>query len=58
MEINVNWDKVTDVERNIEGDGIYSISISFNNGEAVTYGYTDFKKFVKDGTEIVERIKR
>lgn len=56
MEIEVNWDNVTEVERNIEGDEIYSISFSFNNGEVATYGYTDFKKFMRDSTKISERI--
>ena len=57
MNIDIDWNKVIDVEYNIEGDGIWSITILFNDGEAVTYGYTDMKKYLKDCTEIAERRK-
>lgn len=55
MNIEVDWDKVMDLEYNIEGDGIYSISIMFEDGEALTYGYTSQKKFLIDCSKLAER---
>ena len=55
MNIEVDWDKVLDLEYNIEGDGIYSISIIFNNGDALTYGYISQKRFLKDCSYIAEK---
>lgn len=52
MEIKVDWDKVKNIEYHIEGDGIWSISFSFENGEACTYGYTNLKDYIKDCTKI------
>lgn len=58
MEIKVDLDKVVDIEYNIEPDDIWSISFSFENGDACTYGYTDVKPFIKDCTEIANRWRR
>lgn len=55
MNIEIDWSKAIDVEYNIEGEGIWSITVAFNDGEAVTYGYTDMKKYLQDCTELAER---
>jgi hypothetical protein len=58
VNIEIDWDKVVDVEYNIEGEGIYSISIMFNDGEALSYGYFDQKKYLIDCTEIANKRSR
>ena len=58
MNIEIDWDKVVDIEYHIEGDGIYSISIMFNDNQALTYGYSNQKDYLKDCTDIAERRKR
>lgn len=55
MYIDIDWDKVIGVQYHIEGDGIWSISIGFDNGEACTYGYTDLKSYMKDCSAIADR---
>ena len=55
MNIEVDWDRVVDVEPRIEEDSIYTISFGFDDGTACTYAYTDSKKFVRDYTEMIER---
>ena len=55
MYVEIQWDKVIDIEYNIEGEGIYSISLMFDNGQAMTYGYFNQREFLKDCTEIAER---
>lgn len=57
MLVDIDFDRVIDIEYHIEDEGIYSISFSFDNGEAMTYGYFNQKDFVKDCTKISERRK-
>lgn len=52
MNIKIDWDKVVDIQGNAEGDGYYTISVLFDNGQALTYGYTDQKEFMKDYTDV------
>lgn len=58
MNINIDWNKVIDVEYHIEGDGIWSISVAFDNGQACTYGYTNMKDYLRDCTEIACKTKK
>lgn len=45
MRVNIiNFDDIVDVIPNIEGDGIYSITIEFADGTCMAYAYHD-----KDG---------
>lgn len=55
MHIKINWDRVIDIEYNIEEEGIWSITFLFDDMEAVTYGYTNLKDYMKDCTEIANR---
>lgn len=52
MNIKIEWDKVVDMQANTEGDGYYTISVLFDDGQALTYGYTDQKEFMKDYTDV------
>lgn len=53
MNIKVDWDKVIEVEPNIEDDNIYTIAIVFDDGTVCTYGYDDKKMFLKDYNKIL-----
>lgn len=53
MNIKVDWNKVIEIEPNIEDDSIYTIAIVFDDGEVCTYGYDDKKKFLKDYNKIL-----
>ena len=55
MNIEVDWDRVIDVEPKIEEDSIYTISFSFDDGTVCTYAYSNSKMFVKDYTNLIER---
>ena len=52
MNIKVDWDKVIDCTPSIEGDGFFTISFLFDNGQVCTYGYDNKKDFLKDYTDI------
>ena len=54
MNIEIDWDKVMEVEPNIEEDGIYTISFSFVDGTVCSYAYGDSKSFIKDYTKLME----
>ena len=58
MNIEIDWDKVIDIEYHIEDEGIYSICIMFDDNQALTYGYFNQKDYLKDCTDIAERRKR
>lgn len=53
MNIKIDWDKVVDIEPNIEEDDVYTISIVFDDGTVCSYGYNDKKKFLKDYNKIL-----
>lgn len=54
MKINIiNFEDVYDIIPNIEGDSMYSISIVFNNGECMSYGYTSKDDFRNDYKHLV-----
>lgn len=55
MHIDIDWSKVVDIEYHIEEAGIWSITMLFDDNEAVTYGYTNLKDYMKDCTEIANR---
>ena len=55
MHIDIDWSKVVDIEYHIEEEGIWSITMLFNDNEAVTYGYTNLKDYMRDCTEIANR---
>lgn len=54
MNIQIDWDRVIEVEPNIESDGLYTIAFVFDDGTVCTYGYSDSKLFVKDYTRLME----
>lgn len=44
----IDFGDITDIAPNIEGDGVYSISIYFSDGTSMVYGYTDRDGFRYD----------
>ena len=56
MKIKFDIKDVIEIEPHIEGDGIYSICLVFNNGEVLTYGYSDHEAFIEDYTELKRRV--
>lgn len=53
MHVDVDWNRVIDVEYNIEGDGVYTICIEFDDNQVCAYGYKDQLDFMKDSTRII-----
>ena len=54
MNIQIDWDRVIEVEPNIESDGLYTIAFVFDDSTVCTYGYADSKLFIKDYTRLME----
>ena len=53
----IDFGDITNITPNIEGDGVYSISIYFNDGTSMVYGYTDRDGFRYDYHYLLEAWK-
>lgn len=59
MRVNIiDFGDVIDIVPNIEGDGIYSISITFTDGTCMSYGYTDKDGFRYDYKYLLDAWKK
>lgn len=59
MNVDIDWDRVIDVDMHIEEDDfIYTICFVFDDGCVMTYGYSDYKKFIRDCTKVADRRKQ
>lgn len=55
MKIEFDVRDVLEIEPHIEDGGIFAICIVFKNGEVLTYGYSDYKPFIEDYTELKKK---
>ena len=54
MNIEIDWDRVIEVEPNIEDNGLHTIAFVFDDYTVCTYGYSDSKLFIKDYARLME----
>ena len=54
MEVDIDINKVTNIEAHNEGDGLYTICVSFKNEDFMVYGYDNLKSLMKDYTKLRE----
>lgn len=52
MNIKVDWKRVLECTPCIEGNGYYTITFLFDDGQVCTYGYDNQKDFIKDCTYV------
>jgi hypothetical protein len=50
----IDWGDIEDIIPNIEGNDCYSISVIFNDGTTMVYGYTDRDGFRYDYKYLID----